>query len=112
MYRGLEAESRKASRSRFTAALILCSNSTTVLSGHRRLRNLLAQHRFAGTLYQHSEDLERLFLQSNPAPFFAQFARSDIESKRAKAHNRRCAGALLGVSSLSHPEIHAQNWGL
>jgi len=41
---------------------------------------------FTRRFEEHSQDLERLLLESNPVPVFAQFSPSNIEHKRAKPY--------------------------
>jgi hypothetical protein len=54
--------------------------------GPQALPNLLARDDFAGGFEKHSEDLERLLLEPNPATFFAQFASPKVQLKRAETH--------------------------
>ena len=50
------------------------------------LPNLLARDYFSGGFEQHSQYLEGLLLESNPAPLFAQLAPPKVQLKWAEAH--------------------------
>jgi hypothetical protein len=74
--------------------------------------NLLACDDFAWRFEQHPEDQERLLLQPDPAPLFAQFSAPKIERKRPKADIAGRGRRALRTIQLSHFGFHQPCWGV
>src|SRR5262249_8129104 len=66
---------------------------------------------FPGRFEQHTQDLERSLLESNPTFFFAQFAPSKVKLKWAEPHIRRRFRAPSGMGSFVHVGCR-QFWSL
>jgi hypothetical protein len=56
------------------------------LAWPKALSNLLARDHFAARFQKHSEYLEGLLLEANPATLFSQFAPPEVDLKWAEAH--------------------------
>jgi hypothetical protein len=67
------------------------------------LPNLLPRNYVSGGFEKHSQDLERLLLESNPASLFPQFAPPQVQLKWAETHVRLEFDGLSGIASLFHP---------